>query len=455
MTTVERKYLFLRSIKLLYVEDNNELRKEMTSFFEDLFLVVITASNGAEGLKEYREKKPDIVLTDLKMPIMDGISMAHEIKNIDKYTPVVLNTAFAEIPDLIGAIEAGVDKYIQKPLNKSEVLEALYALSLPLMQKQQIRELREQSSLDNWFFGQSSKMRGIFDKAKNIAWTPFSVILRGETGSGKSYFARAIHDMSKRKSESFVKIDLGTLPENLIESELFGHEKGAFTGAGRRRKGVFESANGGTVFLDELENASPLLQSRLLSVVEDKEVVAVGSNTAIQIDIRIIGACNRNLFDLVRKGLFREDLYYRLVEFEILLPPLRERKEDIPWLAARFMIEAADELKKRIYDITKEAEEYLSKMSWHGNVRELRNFMRRAVLISENRVLTLNDVMRTDTFNYKEEASVNVTDMIPLAENERIYIEKALIVAKGNKTKAANLLGINITTLRRKLKNYS
>ncbi len=452
---MEKKYLLLRDITLLYVEDDIKLRDEMASFLKDYFLKVITASDGVEGFRKYTDYRPDLVLTDLKMPGMDGIRMSEKIKQISKYTPIILNTAFAEIPDLISAIEAGVDKYIQKPVDKSELLEILYDLALPLMQKEQIRALKEQSSVDSWLFGQSLKMKELYDKAKSVAWTPFSIILRGETGSGKSYFARAIHDMSKRKSMPFLKIDLGTLPENLIESELFGHEKGSFTGADKKRKGVFEAANGGTVFLDELENASPLLQSRLLSVVEDKKVVPVGSNDPVDIDIRIISASNKNLSDIVKKGLFREDLYYRLAEFEMVIPPLRKRKDDIPWLASRFMIEAADELKKRLYDITSEAETYLAEMSWHGNVRELRNFMRRCVLMASGSVLTRDDVIKTNNAGYIKDNPESAGELDSLSENERKHIEKALRITDGNKTKAANLLGINISTLRRKLKNHN
>lgn len=447
------EFLLLRNIKLLYVEDDDDLRNTVFIFLKDFFHTIHLASNGNDGLKKFIQHRPDIVITDLRMPYKDGIQLTKEIKAISRNIPVILNTAFAEIPDLISAIEAGVDRYIQKPVDAENILSVLYDLSLPLMQQEQIRALQEQNSQENWFFAKSPKMKEVFDKARSVAWTPFSVILRGETGSGKSYLARAIHDMSGRKNHPFVKLDLGTLPENLIESELFGHEKGAFTGADKKRCGAFESANNGTIFLDELENASAHLQSRLLRVVEEKTIVPVGSNTPVSIDVRIISASNKCLFELVKEGKFREDLYYRLAEFEIVLPPLRERKEDISWLASRFMIEAADELKKQVYNISKDAQEYLCDRPWYGNVRELRNFIRKAVLLSKGSAITLDDISGINQESSKKHGENSQTqNFMTLADNEKEYIEKALLVTDGNKTKAAMLLGIDITTLRRKLK---
>lgn len=447
------EFLLLRNIKLLYVEDDDDLRNIGFLFLKDFFHTIYTASNGRDGLKKFIRHRPDIVLTDLRMPYKDGIQLTKDIKAIDRNIPVILNTAFAEIPDLISAIEAGVDRYIQKPFDEKNILNALYDLSLPLMQREQIKALQEQNSNENWFFAKSPKMKMVLDKARSVAWTPFSVILRGDTGSGKSYLARAIHDMSGRKIHPFVKLDLGTLPENLIESELFGHEKGAFTGADRKRNGAFESANNGTIFLDELENASQHLQSRLLRVVEEKMIVPVGSNSPVSIDVRIISASNRCLFELVKEGKFREDLYYRLAEFEIVLPPLRERREDIPWLASRFMIEVADELKKQVYDISKDAEEYLSALQWDGNVRELRNFIRKAVLLSKGSTITLEDITGiSQESSIRQSEPAKTQNFLSLADYEKEYIEKALLMTDGNKTKAAILLGIDITTLRRKLK---
>jgi DNA-binding NtrC family response regulator len=449
------EFLLLRNIKLLYVEDDDDLRNTVFVFLKDFFHTIHLASNGSDGLKKFIQHRPDIVITDLRMPYKDGIQLTKEIKAINRNIPVILNTAFAEIPDLISAIEAGVDRYLQKPVDEKNILNVLYDLSLPLMQQEQIRSLQEQNSQENWFFAKSPKMKEVFDKARSVAWTPFSVILRGETGSGKSYLARAIHDMSGRKNHPFVKLDLGTLPENLIESELFGHEKGAFTGADKKRYGAFESANNGTIFLDELENASAHLQSRLLRVVEEKTIVPVGSNTPTNIDVRIISASNKPLFELVKEGKFREDLYYRLAEFEIILPPLRERKEDVTWLASRFMIEAADELKKQVYNISKEAQEYLCDRPWYGNVRELRNFIRKAVLLSKGSAITLDDISGINQESSKHPGeNMQNRNFMSLADNEREYIEKALLITDGNKTKAAMLLGIDITTLRRKLKKY-
>ncbi|HNW82144.1 MAG TPA: sigma-54 dependent transcriptional regulator [bacterium] len=452
----DNRLLLLKDIKLLYVEDDSNLRDAMINILRCYFLNIYIASDGIEGLEKFIKNDPDIVVTDVKMPGMDGIQMSFEIKRRRKDVPIVVTTAFTEIPDLLNAIEAGVDRYIQKPVNMSSFMDVLYSVSLPVIQKEQIRMLQRQSSLENWYFGKNQKMKQIFEQAKSVAWSPFSVVLRGETGSGKSFLARVIHDMSNRKDQPFIKIDLGTMPENLMESELFGYEKGAFTGADRKRKGVVESANGGTIFLDELENASLHFQTRLLRVVEEKEIVPIGSNLPVKTDVRIISATNRNLYDLVKKGQFREDLYYRLAEFEIFIPPLRERKDDIPWLAARFMVEASDELKKCVYDMSSEAKEYILSFPWYGNVRELRNYIRRAVLFSKSSVISIEDMCKAGMdFSHESDAVCDAAAVFKtLAENERDLINKALNLTDGNKTRAARLLGIDITTLRRKIKKH-
>ncbi len=448
-------WLALKNIRLLYVEDDLSLRNSLTDVLRLYFSEVYTSSNGIEGLENFRKRSPDIVITDIKMPGMDGIKMAFEIKRINRSVPVIVTTAFTEIPDLINAIEAGVDKYIQKPINIDKLLETLYDVSLPFIQQEKISFLQKQNSLEDWYFGRSPQMRNIFEQAKSVACSPFSIVLSGETGSGKSFLAKAIHDISDRKEFPFIKIDLGTMPENLIESELFGYEKGAFTGAEKKRKGFFEAADRGTVFLDELENASLHFQSRLLRVVEEKKIVPVGTNIPVETDIRIISATNKNLYELVKRGQFREDLYYRLAEFEIFLPPLRERKDDIPWLASRFLLEAADELKKTVCGISTEAEEYLVSLSWNGNVRELRNVIRRAALFSKETVLSLSDIncaitTPLNTSTQSPESNKNI--FRTLAQNEQELICNVLDFTQGNKTKAAAILGIDITTLRRKLK---
>ncbi len=446
----------LKLIKILYVEDDLSLRTSMKDFLKLYFKEVLTASNGSEGLELFLKYLPDIVLTDIKMPKLDGIKMTMEIKKINRNIPVILTTAYTETEDLINAIEANVDRYIQKPINIDSLLETLYVSALPKIQKLEIAKLRFQYFNEEISFGKTIEIKNVFEKIKNVADTSFSVVLKGETGVGKNFMARAIHDMSGRKNGPFIKIDLGSMVETLIESELFGYEKGAFTDAGKKRKGLFAEADGGTIFLDELENASLHFQAKLLNIVEEKKIIPVGANTPFDVDVRIISATNKNLYDLVKEGKFREDLYYRLAEFEVTIPPLRERKDDIIWFAIRFLSEASDELKKSVYDISSEAKELLKSFKWEGNVRELRNFIRRLVLLSESSTVSKNDVLSAGfhvSFDKSNRmASSENYDFKTIAEMEKELIENTMNYVGGNKTKAARLLGIDITTLRRKIK---
>lgn len=305
-------------------------------------------------------------------------------------------------------------------------------------------------------FGKSKAMRTIIEQVRQVAPSDFSILLQGETGTGKSFIARTIHNFSKRPDGPFITVDIGAIPENLTESELFGYEKGAFTGAEKKKKGFFEIANNGTILIDELQNASPYVQSKLLRIAEEKRLYPLGSTNHVELDIRIISASNADILQAVKDKKIREDLFFRLGEFIINLPPLRERQEDIPFLALRFFREATEELNKNMREIPEETMEFLLRYPWPGNVRELKNVVRRAVLLTQEDVIRPGHV-NLDLFSHNAQKD-NFPSLLlqeVTMDAERRAIRQALDLTEGNRTKAAHILQVSHRSLLRKMKEYS
>lgn len=462
----------LEGISILYVEDDADVHKQTLEFLQMHFKEVHSAFEGRQGLLMFKENKPDVILTDIRMPVMDGLEMSSLIKESNPSVPIIIITAYYESEYLVKAIDIGVDKYVTKPTDGDKLLEAIYKSVLPQLQKQEIDNLNTKifATLESRI-SKSPQMKDTIQRLQKVANSDFSVIIYGDTGVGKSYVARIVHDLSKRAGKPFITVDIGTIPETLVESELFGHTRGAFTGADKAKKGFFEIANGGTLFLEELENMSPYVQSKLLRAVEDRQIFPIGSTTPVDVDIRIIGATNKNIFEEVKNNKFREDLFYRMCEFDLKILPLRERPEDIPHLAAKFVEEVATDLDKTILGVDRAAMNALIKHSWKGNVRELKNVMRRVVLMCEKDRIEKEDIQRV--LNVKKgDSEENLPGNPPSNNNiltvppgdytlsgaveaaEKQAVIRALEKTDGKKVKAASLLKIDFKTLASKIEKY-
>jgi len=445
---------------VLIVDDDADIRNILREILTKYGYTSIEASNGIDALQLFQTTEFLAVLLDLNMPGMDGMETMQHIKKIDPDVPIIFITAYGDIPTAVEAIKQGAYDFIVKPPKIDRLMIILKNAIQKTALEKKVKRLNAQMehSLE-WMLGKSPAIKIVIKQINQVAWTDFSVILQGETGSGKSIIARAIHNHSRRASEPFITVDLGAIPETLVESELFGHERGAFTGAEKKKAGLFEIANRGTIFIDDLENITPYVQSKLLRVVEEKRFFPLGSTRPVDIDVRIIAATNKDIKALVREKKFREDLFFRLGEFIINIPPLRDRKEDISILAEKFSIEAAGELNKRINGISDEALELLERYPWPGNVRELKNVIRRAVLICESNRIEKEHIQ---FIIEPEKKNSEIRPIMPLKElsaiairdAEKKAIEQALKASGGNKTKAASILQIDYKTLLTKIKEY-
>jgi len=434
--------------KILILEDDNSFGEIIKKWAEkqgyDVFLTGMV-----KKAKELLLKHPiNLILTDLRLPDGDGIMFLSWINEIKKTIPVIIMTNYAEISSAVAAIKLGAFDYMEKPVSpailKQKIEEALDRKKQPLPKVK-----KENDALPKKIYVDSRAARKIYEDIEVVAPTRMSVLIMGESGTGKEYTAQMIHEKSKRHDAPFIAVDCGILSRELAPSELFGHVKGAFTSAIANKKGVFEQANGGTVFLDEIENLPYEVQIQLLRALQELKVRPVGAVSDIKVDIRIIVATNENLEKAIANGRFREDLYHRLNEFSIQLPPLREHPEDIPVYTASFMKDANEELEKNIQGITKEAMELLMKYHWNGNLRELRNVIRRAVLFAKDEYIT-PQVLPDFFFEWKQEI---YTELNP--ENEKEQILTVLRIVKGNKAAAARLLKMNRKTLYNKLHLYN
>jgi two-component system response regulator AtoC len=445
--------------RVLIVDDDRMVRFAISENLKDEGFIPVEAASGKDAIDIYRKEKPASVILDLKMPGMDGMETLKEMKRIDQEIPVIINTAHGDVPTAVEAIKLGAYDFITKPPDFDRLIFIIKRATEKFDLDKKIGMLRDdvETSLE-YLLGKSSAIKKVVQQIHQISHSNFSVILQGETGTGKSFIARAIHNLSKRQKGPFVTIDIGAMPETLVESELFGYEKGAFTGAGQKKKGFFEMADGGTILIDELQNLSPYVQSKLLNAVEERCIVPLGSTRPVKIDVRIVGATNTDILKAVReKKSFREDLFYRLSEFMIYLPPLRERVEDISFFAEKFCMDVAEDLNKKIHSISPEALNRLRNHTWPGNIRELKNVMRRAVLLSDKEIIQPEHIefliKNTDSAG-KDMPLLNEVQNLSLTEIEKAAIKKVLHMTGGNKSKTASVLKIDYSTLLRKLKNY-
>lgn len=442
-------------LKVLYVEDEPKLRERICIVLRMRFQEVFAAANGSEALEIFSRERPDIVVSDIKMPVMDGLEMTMHIREIAPEIPVILSTAFTETAYLLRAIELGVCAYVRKPLDCRQLVEAITRTAAPILQRVELERARqgEHASLE-LLLGDSPAMQEVIRKARRIAGTDYSMIIQGETGVGKSHLAAIIHGLGPRKHHPFIPVTMSALPESLVESQLFGHIKGAFTDAGSTKKGLFEEGHGGTIFLDDVDCAPPAIQAKILHAVEQKRFFPVGGTRPVEVDIRIIAASNRDLLDEVHKGNFREDLYYRLGDLVIVLPPLRERGDDIAVLARMFLNEVSLELDRTPPRLTPEALFVLNRHPWPGNVRELKSVMKRVALFA-GEMVTSEDLTTVMTVLRKPSAEVATVRPQTLDELKCQAVRQALAATGGKKMEAARLLDVDYSSFKRMLERYN
>jgi two-component system response regulator PilR (NtrC family) len=451
--------------KILVADDEQSMREFLDIMLKKEGYKVSLASNGEEVVKLVDNDLFDLVLLDIRMPKLDGISALKKIKVIAPETVVIMITAYASADTAIKAMKEGAYDYITKPFKVEEIkLIIKNALEKKNLQKENI--LLKQVVRDRYHFGniigQSPKMMALYDLLEKVSPTKTNILIAGESGTGKELVAKAIHYNSVRKEKPFVTLNCGAIPESLIESELFGHMKGAFTDAIATKKGLFEVADEGTIFLDEISELPLLMQVKLLRVLQDKEFKRVGGTEDIRVDVRIISATNKDLEEAVKEKHFREDLFYRLNVIQIKLPPLRDRKEDIPILASHFLKKYSEELNKNILKTSPEALQILLNYEYPGNVRELQNIIERAVALESGQELTVHNLssyLSEQPLLRKGPIDIEIPnegiDLEKMVEDlERTLLLKALDKTKGIKKKAAELLRINFRSMRYRLEKY-
>ncbi len=439
---------------ILIVEDDLSVGESLRLLLKKKGYNTFLASNGKEALNIFRQEIIDLVITDLVMPKMDGIQLLEAVKEIKPETEVIVISAQGTIEKAVQAMKLGAFDFIEKPINPrviSLLIERALEKQALILQNRDLRtKLEDRFQLNN-IIGRSDKMVKIFELIRHIAPYDSSVLITGESGTGKELIANAIHYNSPRASKPFIKVSCASLSEGIIESELFGHEKGAFTGAIASRKGRFELAHEGTLFLDEVEDIPPSTQIKLLRVLQESEFERVGGNKTIKVDIRIIAASNRDLQEEVKMGRFREDFYYRLNVVNIKLPPLRERKEDIPFLVNFFIERFNKKYGLRVKGVSQRAMNALMEYNWTGNVRELENTIESAMVVNNPEILDIQHLPQ-EIREFKERPEiVSIKIGTPLEEVEKELILKTLQATRGNKLRAARLLGINVRTIHRKL----
>jgi two-component system nitrogen regulation response regulator GlnG len=457
--------------KVLIVDGNEQIAL-LSTFLKQEVITPVVAHSGQAALEKISSEHPDALVVDMKLPDMDGMQIMKGAKALDEDLPVILITGYPEIRGAVAAMRAGAHDYLAKPLKHHEVLRVVFRALNERALKRKLRRLSCQIEDENSLresMGPSNLVRRLIADVSRVAGTNFSVLILGETGSGKELVARAIHQSSPRRQASFMAVDCGAIPETLLESELFGHEKGAYTGADKQKNGKIEMAHGGTLFLDEISNMPLGSQAKLLRVLQDKTICRVGGTQAINTDVRVLAASNRDLQHLGESGAFRPDVYFRLNEFTIWVPPLRERQEDILYLAKRFVDLTNLELQKNVKGFTQSAVDALLACDWPGNVRQLRSVIRRAVLLADDMITEQH--MRIDCVSPKltlpdPEGNQEIQDTpeegLPLKEimqRRIVVIEREILVhvlreTGGNKAKAARLLHIDYKTIHSKVRQY-
>ena len=421
------------------------LRRNLTSKGYQVF----TAPGVVEAIKILDTTPIDLVITDLKMPRVSGLDLIKHVRENLKNTEVMMITGYATVGGAVEAVKTGAEEYLSKPFTDEELFSAVQrALDKLRMRRAGQAQLRRAPRNAYGILGESTEMCKVFEAIGKVAPIPATVLITGESGTGKELVARAIHYNSARASAPFVPINCGGIPEELLESELFGYVKGTFTGATESRAGFFQTADGGTIFLDEISDTSPSMQAKLLRVLQDKEVRMVGARRTQKVDVRILAATNKDLLSLVKTGVFREDLFFRLNVITIAIPPLRQRGNDILLLTHYFAAKFAEELGKPIPRFSDNALQALRNYYWPGNVRELENVIQRLVVMTDGDFIEVPDMPSLMRFSVLRETGLNRT----LAEVEAEYIRNVLATVDGNKTRAAKILGIDRKTLREKLK---
>ena len=438
-------------IGILIVDDEASVRDSLYQWFRTDGYRVDTAEDAASALKKLQENPWDIILLDIKMPGMDGIELQNRIKQIDKNIVTIIITAYASVDTAIQALKEGAFDYVTKPVDPDDLsrlirnaIEKRRLVTENIQLRQQIEEL----SLPDEVVGESLAMKRVMEMVNTVAKTDSTVMILGESGTGKELIARAIHSRSSRRYFPIITINCGAYPEGLLESELFGHEKGAFTGAMYRRKGKLEMADKGTLFLDEIGNVSEKMQMDLLRVIETKNFTRLGGDKAIDVDFRVISATNKDLEKAIKEGSFREDLYYRLNVFSILLPPLRERRTDIPLIAKYFLSKYAQSMNKNVVDFSPQAMEMFMGYDWPGNIREVRNVVERAMVVAQGPQIQVEDI----SFPFPSPATPS--GGASLEEVEKDQILKILNQTKGNIAQAAEILKISRLTIYNKIEKY-
>ncbi|KJR40531.1 two component, sigma54 specific, transcriptional regulator, Fis family [Candidatus Magnetoovum chiemensis] len=464
---------YARELDALYVEDDNSLRDEMSDLLSDFFKHLDIAANGSEGYEKYRMHRYDLVISDIRMPIMDGIEMVKKIKKINSKQAVIIYSAYDDSKYLMELINTDIDKFLLKPLEGSKLLEALRDMCKTISEDKTIKETAETASLSgkapaviksadikdkekqkgklSSLIGISEKMQSLHSLIDQLSSVKTTVLITGESGTGKELVAEAIHYKGTRKEKPLVKVNCASLSESLLESELFGYVKGAFTGALRDKIGRLQKAHNGTLFLDEIGNLSLHIQAKLLRALQSMEFERVGDASSINVDVRVIAATNTDLSNLVKQGSFRQDLLYRIRVVELKIPPLRERTEDIPLLVEHFIKRFRVKIGKNIRDLSPNLMDMLIKYRWSGNVRELEHLIEHAFILCRSDTITINDLPEEFVSKFEQppiEQSCETKDSAQV-------ILKALEQTRWNKTKAAKLLGIDRSTLYLKMQKFN
>ncbi len=449
----------LNPARILIVDDDHEMCQFLADLLSEEGYRVETVHDGPSAVERYRAESFDLTITDLMMPRMRGTELVKQLKEIDAQALILLITAFGSIETAVEAMHAGAFHYVTKPFRTDEILlQVSRALEQRNLQSE-VQRLRQQVHSHYGFeniIGQSPRMRQIFELVTHVSDLAVNVLIVGESGTGKELIARAIHQNGARSANAFIPINCAAIPDTLLESELFGYMRGAFTDAHKDRRGLFQAAKGGVLFLDEISEIPLGLQAKLLRVIEDKEVRPLGANQGEKVDVRLVSACNRDPERLVEEGRFRQDLYYRLNVIRIDLPPLRERAEDIPTLIEHFLQKFSNQAQRKLVGIEPEALTALATYHWPGNVRELEHTIERVVLLGKEPRIGLQDL--PPSLVARNEAAVPVAEAVAksytLRDLERHYIMRVMETTNGNKTEAARILGVDRTTLYRKLEEY-
>ena len=440
-----------QKMKIMIVDDEMIVRESLLHWFEKNGHKVETASSGLEALEKLERLPFELLLVDIKMPGMDGIELLGKVKEEYPGTIVIIMTAYGTIETAVTAMKMGAVDYLLKPFKPDQlslVMEKVaYQYKLESEYQYLKGQLEKTTRFDN-IIGQSPQMEDIFRLIREVAESDSSILILGETGTGKELVAKAIHAKSQRSRGPFIAINCGAMPDTLLESELFGHQKGAFTGAVHGRKGFLEVVSGGTLFLDEIGDISPKMQVDLLRVLEDRKITRIGDRQPVDVDFRLISATRRDLEKEIAKGNFREDFFYRINVIVLHVPPLRERKKDIPLLVQHFLQKYSSETTKKVDHTTAEATGLLKDYDWPGNVRELENAIERAVVLSKSRTLGSED------FSFLRASTITPSKRRSLREMEKEYIQGMLTECSWNVTKASKILDINRVTLHKMIKRY-